>query len=289
MAATDPYAQAAQLVREQDRDRYLADLFVPQPARRHILALHAFNAEIASVRDKIKEPMAGEIRLQWWRDVLASRDPAGHPAATALLATAEEFRLPLQALDRMIEARIFDLYDDPMPSMTSLEGYAGDTAAALFQLAAIILNEGRATDTAEIAGHAGVAWVISGIFGALPLHVARRQVYLPKDLLDARKGELEDYFAGRPTGQIGGVLYDLSRAARDHLRAASDDLPAVPRHILPAFLPLALIELRLASAKGAGATLLTRAPEIPQWRKQMTLWGFARRLNRVSTKSGRGG
>ncbi|MCC6984177.1 MAG: squalene/phytoene synthase family protein [Bauldia sp.] len=285
----DPYAEAARVVRDQDRDRYLADLFVPQPARRHILALHAFNAEIASVRDKIREPMAGEVRLQWWRDALARRESGGNPVATALLETMAAFSLPVQALDRMIEARIFDLYEDPMPDMASLEGYAGDTASALFQLAAIVLNEGKATDTADLAGHAGVAWTMAAVLRSLPVHVARRQMYLPKATIEARKGELDDYYAGRPTGQLGGVLYDVSHAARTHLRAATELLPAVPGHILPAFVLLGLAQPYLESVKGAGATVLTRVPDIPQWRRQMTLWGYARRLSRLNRKSGRGG
>jgi phytoene synthase len=241
------------------------------------------------VRDKIREPMAGEIRLQWWRDALASRESGGNPIATALLDTMTRFRLPVQALDRMVEARIFDLYDDPMPDMASLEGYAGDTASALFQLAAIILNAGQAADTADVAGHAGVAWTLVGIMRSLPVHVARRQVYLPKATIEARKGQLDDYFAGRPTGQLGGVLYDLTHAARDHFRAASEKLPAVPAHILPAFVLLGLVPPYLESVKGAGATLLTRVPDVPQWRRQMTLWGYARQLGRLNRKSGRGG
>lgn len=286
--AADPYAEAARVVRDVDRDRYLADLFVPQPARKHILALHAFNAEIASVRDKIREPMAGEIRLQWWRDALAKREGAGNPLAEALLRTMEEFRLPVQALDRMVEVRVFDLYDDPMPDMPTLEGYAGDTASALFQLAAMVLNGGAVTGTADLAGHAGVAWTIAGIFRSLPVQVARRQLYLPRTLIEARHAELDDYFAARPTGQLGGVLYDMMHAARDHLRKATALMPDVHAKLLPAFVPLALIELNLESAKGAGATILSRVPEIPNWRKQMALWGYARRLNRLSKKSGRG-
>ena len=58
------------LVREADRDRYLATLFAPAEHRDALYALYAFNAEIARVRDMAREPMPGEIRLQWWVDVL---------------------------------------------------------------------------------------------------------------------------------------------------------------------------------------------------------------------------
>jgi phytoene synthase len=61
------------LVRDADKDRYLATLFAPQSRHAALYALYAFNNEIARVREHIREPMAGEIRLQWWRDVLAGK------------------------------------------------------------------------------------------------------------------------------------------------------------------------------------------------------------------------
>ncbi|RVD51143.1 phytoene/squalene synthase family protein, partial [Mesorhizobium sp. M2D.F.Ca.ET.140.01.1.1] len=87
---------------------------------------------------RIHEPLPGEVRLQWWRDVIAAEGDAetGHPIADALRATVAVSHLPKAAFDNMLEARIFDLYDDPMPSRTDLEGYCGETAAALIQLAA---------------------------------------------------------------------------------------------------------------------------------------------------------
>ena len=58
---------------------------------------------------------------------------------------SREFGLPLAAFDNLLEARIFDLYDDPMPTLNDLEGYAGETASALIQLGAMILAGGQAT------------------------------------------------------------------------------------------------------------------------------------------------
>ena len=57
-------------VRSNDGDRYLATLFAPADKRPFLFALYAFNLEIARVRETIHETMAGEIRLQWWRDVV---------------------------------------------------------------------------------------------------------------------------------------------------------------------------------------------------------------------------
>ena len=107
-----------------------------------------------AIRDRIHEALPGEIRLQWWRDAIAAttRRGIGHPVAEALLATIGRHSLPKPAFDDYLEARIFDLYDDPMPSRTDLEGYCGETASALIQLAAMVLDPAEAPRFAELAG-----------------------------------------------------------------------------------------------------------------------------------------
>lgn len=64
------FSHCESLVREGDRDRYFATLFAPAAFRPHLFALAAFSLTIARVRDAVTNPIAGEIRLQWWRDAL---------------------------------------------------------------------------------------------------------------------------------------------------------------------------------------------------------------------------
>src|SRR6185436_17389303 len=120
----DSFDHCEELVRTGDKDRFLATLFAPQKYRRALYALYAFNLEIARVREVAREPMPGEVRLQWWRDVLggAGQEVAAHPVAAALRETVVRYRLPPQVLADLIDARSFDLYDDPM-TLAELEGY----------------------------------------------------------------------------------------------------------------------------------------------------------------------
>src|SRR4051794_25136579 len=148
-----------QLVREADKDRFLAALFAPAAQRVGLFALYAFNAEIGRVRDVAREPMPGEIRLQWWREVVEggrAEEARAHPVAAALMETIERRRLPIQPLADLIDAHAFDLYDDPMPSLAHAEAYAAKTSSAVFGLAARIL-QGTDTPTAKLAHHSGIA------------------------------------------------------------------------------------------------------------------------------------
>ncbi|MGH6675608.1 MAG: squalene/phytoene synthase family protein, partial [Xanthobacteraceae bacterium] len=88
----DAFAYCAELVRGADRDRYLAALFAPAERRGALHALYAFNIEVARVRETARQPLPGEIRLQWWTDVLRGErgdEARANPVASALLASVE--------------------------------------------------------------------------------------------------------------------------------------------------------------------------------------------------------
>src|SRR5476649_1468893 len=178
------FEHCAALVREADRDRYLATLFAPAAQRDALYALYAFNVEIARVRDLAREPMPGEIRLQWWREVLLGEregETAAHPVAAALRETLARYRLPALPLIGLIDAREFDLYDDPMATLASLDDYAAMTGASLFVVAGNIL--GASGEQPEvIAHHAGIAHAVTGLLSRFGLHASRRQLYLPLDV-----------------------------------------------------------------------------------------------------------
>ncbi|WP_406871661.1 phytoene/squalene synthase family protein [Aminobacter sp. P9b] len=241
--ANDATGALLDAVRIADHDRYLSVLYAPEQKRPALLALYAFNAEIAAIRDRVSEPMPGEIRLQWWRDVIASGQSelgAGHPVASALMAAITTHRLPVAAFDNYLEARIFDLYDDPMPSRTDLEGYCGETASAMIQLAALVLDADEAPKHAELAGHAGCAQAITGLLRLLPAHSTRGQCYVPRDILAAAGTTPDEFVAGGKTPSSRHAVQAMAALAREHLRAFERGAKTLPVSLRPAFLPLSL-------------------------------------------------
>ncbi|MBI5129735.1 MAG: squalene/phytoene synthase family protein [Rhodopseudomonas palustris] len=235
-------AFCAELVRSADFDRYAATLFVEPDSRRALLALYAFNAEIVRVRDQVSQPLPGEIRLQWWTDTLAGTAHGGvegNPVAAELLRAVGQYALPVAALSQLIDAHLFDLYNDPMPDVTALETYAADTDGTLLALAARIVDQGsEAID--HLARHAGMAMGITRAIARLPFDAARRQLFLPLELL-ARHGSNEaDAYAGKETPALRQALNDLIAVALRHLDAAQQLLAEAPPPARRAFLPLAL-------------------------------------------------
>ncbi|WP_439618700.1 phytoene/squalene synthase family protein [Shinella sp.] len=273
------YEHCLTVLRETDRDRYLACLLAPAEKRGALAALYAFNAEIARVRDVVREALPGEIRLQWWRDLLegeADGDAMANPLAAGLMACVREHRLPIAVLTDMIEARIFDVYNDPMESRASFEGYAGETASALIQLASLILDPATAPKSADAAGHAGVAQTVAGTLLLLPIHRRRGQVYLPADLLAATGLTPEALLGGSDAAAATRAVQAFVGLGREHLakaRAAGGVSPANR----PAFLPVALVPHILDAAEKAGAAALERSPQPAQWRRQWWMWRAMRR------------
>ena len=278
---TAAYAACETLVRERDRDCWLACLFVPESVRANVLALYAFNAEIARVPEIVSQPTLGEIRLQWWVEVIEGArrgEGAGHPVAMALIDTMERFRLPPAALAGLIEARRFDLYCDPMPSLNDLEGYLGESVSALFRLASIVIANGEDPGGAQAVGHAGVACGLVEILGALGEQAARGQCYIPRDVL-ARHGALPEAVAGGlASPALAGALAEMRARARHHQAAAMSSAEVLNMSVRVALLPLALVQARLRHVEKSGRDPFAREQNLPQWRAQWTLWRAARRL-----------
>lgn len=278
-AALDHWEICLSTLRETDRDRYLACLLSPAEKRGPLAAIYAFNAEIARVRDVIQQPIAGEIRLQWWRDLLEgqpSGEIGGNPLATALLSAIESYQLPRQAFLDLIEARTFDLYDDPMPDRNALEGYAGETASAVLQLSTMVLDRNTAGQVSEACGHSGVAQAIAGVLLLLPIHSRRGQVYIPQDILAATGLYRESFLNGEQTENRRNAIAALSGLGLEHLAKARR--VSVPAGQMSAFLPLTVAARVLAAASRNPQKAIDGALVFAQWRRQlMMLSGLLRK------------
>src|SRR5688500_14252542 len=201
----------------------------------------------------------------------------GHPLAGPLSDAIEQGELPKSAFLNMIEARRFDLYSDPMLSLTDLEGYLGETSSSLIHLAALILAGPTAGSAAAAAGLAGVAYGLTGLLRSLPLHRARGQSYLPKDLLEREGLAPEHVIAAKGEPAVLHVLQGLIAFAQKRLSQARKLRHEIPAAALPAFLPVSLVDGYLAALSGSGLNMLDAVAHVPQWRRQLRLLRMARR------------
>lgn len=266
-------AFCAELVRTHDFDNYATTLFAPLRCRRALLALYAFNVEIVRVREQITQPLPGEIRLQWWIDMIGGAGHGGvegNPVAAELLLGIREHGLPVELLSLLIEAHQFDLYNDPMPDMAALEQYLGDTSCALFSLASRVVGH-RSDETDHLARHAGLARGMARVVAKFGSDASRRQSYVPLLLLEQYGVDLEQMFAGRDTPSVRAAIGELANEARSHLEVARGLLPDLPPQSRGVYLPLALVGRLLNDVIGTDINPFVPRP-VSRLRILWTIW-----------------
>lgn len=157
------------LLRRVDPDRWLSSRFIGEPAARaDVVAIYAYDHELARAPRVASSPLLGEIRLTWWREALAEmfegRPVRQHPTAQALADVVARRGLDRQALETMIDARYRELDPAPMGEGEALD-WARDTGGLASQLAAQILDPDTQSRMA-LAG--GSAWSLGKRLEATP-------------------------------------------------------------------------------------------------------------------------
>ena len=159
-----PPADAGDLdaqMRRVDPDRWLSSRFIGQPGpRADVIALYAFDHELARAPRVASNALLGEMRLTWWREALEEifgrRPVRQHPTARALADVVARHDLKREALETLIDARYRELDPAPMTEAEALD-WARDTGGLVAQLAAQVLDP--QTD-AKMALAGGSAWAL---------------------------------------------------------------------------------------------------------------------------------
>jgi phytoene synthase len=220
--AGDEVEYCAEAVRTGDRDRWLCALFGPETARADIMALLAFNLELARVREIVREPHMALIRLQWWRDALdeaVAGAPRRHPVCLALAPTLARHTGLTPLLRTMIDARETDIEEVPFVTMADLLAYAEATSGALARSVARVI--GLSDEEAGLRALAlGRGWALVGLIRASAHQASLRRCPVPAQVLAANDVEIEAWFAGRPGPGAAGAIREIGRHAETSFATA---------------------------------------------------------------------
>jgi phytoene synthase len=278
----EPGEVVRETARSHDPDRYLAALLAPRPARRDLVVIAAFAGELARIPHVVREPMMGEIRLQWWREAVegfATGAATGNPVADAMGELVARRGLSREPLLAAIDAREADLYADPVADQGALDRYLAGTEGSFFALAAAVLGAAELPDADRRAHHAGAALGMTRLLIDLPHHLARGRVPLPTMWLQEAGLPAGGLPAGRPA-EVRAVLARAVRYAREHLAGAQQLLAGASRSEFAAFLPLALVEPYLQAFEGRKHDPPREIVDIAPLRRVWRLW-LAHRRGRI--------
>ena len=245
-----------------------------------MIALYAFNFEIARIREVTREPLLGRIRLQWWRDVLAElyggAAPRRHVVVEALAEALRDRKLSRPSFEALIDARELDLSDRPPPTLDALETYAEDSSASLVMLALEAL--GAADAPTRAAGRAvGIAYALAGLLAAVPFHARMKRALLPEDLIERYGLDLQrSLFELKSSAALNGIVVEIAERAQVHLAAAGALRPRIARDAVPALLPAVIARHRLKLIARLGGDVFdprwSRPDPLQSWRLAWGAW-----------------
>jgi phytoene synthase len=270
------WAYCGDQTRTADHDRWLCSLFAPEAQRRDLWALLAFNLEIARTREVVREPMLGQIRLQWWREAIAEAyagQVRAHQVMAPLADAIARRRPPRARFEALLDGRLRDLDDQPFATLAALEVYAHATSATLSLLMLDML--GVDDENARAAAAAiGTAWALVGLARATPHLASRRRLMLPQDLM----GDInpESLFTGRPDDRLAEVLRVVIDRAAALLAEARGYRREVPAQALPALIPARLLDGQIARIRGAGLRLFQQPADTASPTAPIRLWWAVR-------------
>ena len=204
-------------VRRADPERWLASrLIADAEARADVIALYAFDLELARAPLAATDPMMAEIRLTWWReavdDLFAGKGARGHPALVALGRAIARRKLSAAPLEAIVEARFADIEPEAFADEAALAAYADGVAGAPLSLALAVLGHADASALRPAA----LAWTLARLAEAAPQRL--------------------------PTGLDAAKARGRGRAALEEARQA---VRALPVAAFPAVAHLALTGPRL--------------------------------------------
>jgi len=254
-AAGSDAAYCLEQVRRFDRDRYLAALFATGEARADLFALYAFNLELAKIREVVREPVMGLIRLQWWRDAIGeiyNGKMRRHQVAQPLALAVQRHALPRELFDRLIDGREADLDNGPPADLAALRSYAESTGGVLLELAAGIAAAYAGTGAQHVVRDVGTAWALIGLVRAVPFQARARRVFVPQGLLDEAGVALEDLLELRPVPALSRAVALICGEAEGLLSRAREQLPRPARAAFPVFLLAVLARRHLAALARVG-------------------------------------
>lgn len=253
------YDLCAEHVARSDPDRFAAAMTAPPERRGPLMALYAFNLEVARAPWVTSEPMIAAMRLQWWTDAIAEiyegRPPRRHEVVTPLAEVIEAHDLPREPFDALIEARHRDIEPEPHPDAEALWAWLGATGGGLTWLAAKALGADPSLES--LARSQGTASAAANLIAALPALIAAHAQPLPP-----------------PGGH--DELRALADKALETLKETRRQRGRVPAAVRPAFLTGWQAEATLRAARKDPEAALKAPPAQSEFRRRASLlWAAA--------------
>ncbi len=252
--------------------------FLPKDKRRAITALYAFCREVDDVVDEYADEDMARASLDWWRSQVAdiyTGDPL-HPVARALVDVVEEYGLPQEHLQAIIDGMEMDLDQFLYGNFESLQLYCYRVASVVGLLSAEIFGYSD-RETLEYAHDLGIAFQLTNIIRDVGEDAKRNRIYLPMDELELFNVSATDILIARETENFHKLMAFQIERAHHYYQQAFKHLPAIDREPQRAGIIMAAIyQATLDEIVTSGCHVLTKrislSPTYKLWLAVKTWW-----------------
>ncbi|RMF15748.1 MAG: hypothetical protein D6757_03990 [Alphaproteobacteria bacterium] len=234
-------------LRTGDPERWLILRFAPRRARAGLLALHVLNLELARIPDRVEEPLAGELRLNWWADALRAAlagRPERHPVLVQLAGLGEAgIAHDFADLESLIEARRAVLGDAFPVDRAALVAHARATSGRLNRLSLQLIEKtmdgiagSRHADRETAAEDLGTAHGLLRILRGLRAEAARGRVLLPATMRGDVRVRARGLVRGEWPAELRGPIRDIVQEMMRLVSAGRKKAGRVPLALRAPFL-----------------------------------------------------
>jgi phytoene synthase len=180
-----------QITRAEAANFYYGIRLLPREKRWAMSAVYAFARRVDDIGDDGTLSAAEQLAaLAAEREMLESLSgdrpaPVGDPVRIALDWACGVYRLPVQALQFLVEGVEFDVRGERYETFDELVAYCRRVAGAVGRLCVAIFNDGRVTDEVDaLADDLGIAMQLTNIIRDVREDHEMGRIYLPaEDLL----------------------------------------------------------------------------------------------------------
>jgi phytoene synthase len=248
MIAPADMAQCEAAIRHGSLSFHAASRLLPRRLRDPALALYAF-CRLADDAVDLREAKAEAVlSLHDRLDRAYAGRPRNAPADRAFAAVIEEFDMPRELPEALLEGLAWDAQGRRHEELSSLRAYSARVAAAVGAMMCVLMRERRA-DVLARACDLGVAMQLTNIARDVGEDAAEGRLYLPTDWMTDAGLDPEAFLADPgPSPELRRLVARLLREADDLYHRAEAGIGVLPLGCRPGIYAARLIYAGIGGA-----------------------------------------
>ncbi len=239
------------------------------------MTLYAFDFEIMAIADRVNEPLAGEIRVQWWRDAFSAQgddQQSGNPVADAMLGLIKRGRIQPEKVQAYLDAQRYLFQDDGVEDEAALERHFEATHGAVFCMAWGFFEGAEVDPGDNIIAAMSAATGYVKLLSEFGKNASRGRIQVASDMLENHNLEPSIILRGEVSENIILMLDEVRETARVQLAKSALLVRQMERRLFPSLAHLAVLRSVLKAMEKNRKFPFSPPPDTNPLMSQWRIW-----------------